>query len=638
MRLAGCSAESAREAKNGSKSLISYSDLIGSRFLINSKVLKTALIFLILLCLIPSASAKDYTLDRATANITISPDGLVHVEESISYEFEGNYNEVFRVLNVAPGESIQNISGHCSDETCTFSVKQTSEGYELIGRLPTPTPEKVTFFISYDHYGAVKVHRDVSEFHYKLWGEEWKKPLGSLRGSIKLPVKDETELQYWIHPTAYTKQVNSEKGVINLETNEIPSYHWYEIRAVFPRVESPNASIVQIDNEEGLAQIRAIEGEYKKKGFILNNLYSFTQLFALLALLFPFFIYFKYGREPKINYDAIYEREPPTDSRPAVVNAIMQGKRGMPTMDGFTATVMDLAYRDYISLRTVKSEESSLLGLIKSESEDIIIEIVDNLTHSGTEDTYLQAGGKIRELDDFEKDVFDLLKSHVYEGKISWSELKKELGKGTDFYEFITAWNKKVKEHTAFEKLFKAAGNTYMIIFSLAIILMSFVYLVVFTSYFPSYEFPLASKLNMLIVYFLIYGVVILIFSGIFEKVLGRWTPEGRLYYKRWGNFKKYLTDFSALKEHPPESIKIWDSYLVYATSLGVAKEVLHNMSLVVPAEQLQGSNFYPIHHSYAQFGSGFGSAYASSAPSGSGGGGVGGVGGGSGGGGGGAR
>jgi uncharacterized membrane protein len=142
----------------------------------------------------------------------------------------------------------------------------------------------------------------------------------------------------------------------------------------------------------------------------------------------------------------------------------------------------------------------------------------------------------------------------------------------------------------------------------------------------------------MLIVYFLIYGVVMLIFSGIFEKVLGRWTPEGRLYYKRWENFKKYLTDFSALKEHPPESIKIWDSYLVYATSLGVAKEVLHNMSLVVPAEQFQGSNFYPIHHSYAQFGPGFGSAYASSAPSGSGGGGVGGVGGGSGGGGGGAR
>lgn len=124
----------------------------------------------------------------------------------------------------------------------------------------------------------------------------------------------------------------------------------------------------------------------------------------------------------------------------------------------------------------------------------------------------------------------------------------------------------------------------------------------------------------MLIILILIFGIVMLIFSSTFEKILGRWTPEGKLYYKRWDNFKKYLTDFSALKEHPPESIKIWDRYLVYATSLGVAKEVLHNMSLVVPSEQLQGSSFYLIHHSYAQFDSGFGNAYSSSAPSGGGG------------------
>lgn len=631
MRLSDDSAEASRK-KN-----IKSRDLINSTDLFSSKLLKTTLVLLILFCLIPSASARDYNLERATANITISPDGLVHVEETISYAFDGNYQEVFRTLKVGSGESIQNIQGHCSDEACTFSVKPISEGYELIGGLPTPTPEKVTFFISYDHYGAVKVHKDVSEFHYKLWGEEWEKPLGSLKANITLPVETDNEIQYWIHPTGYTKQVGAEKNTINLETNEIPSNQWYEIRTVFPRIESPNSSIVQIDNEEGLEQIKSIEAEYQNKGFILKILYNLAQLFAVLALAFPFFIYFKYGREPKIDYETIYEREPPTDSKPAVVNAILRGKSGIPTMDGFTATVMDLANLGYISLRTIKTEESSVLGLIKSESEDIIIEISDNY-HVGTEDVYLEVKGKVRELNNFEKDVFNLLKKHAYEGKISWDKLKKELGKGTDFYDFITAWNKKVKAHTEFEKLFRSTGNTYMSIFSLAIILVAIIYLVVFSSYFSSSEFPLASKMSMLVVYFLGYGILMLIISGVFEKVLGRWTPEGRLYYTRWDSFKKYITDFSALEEHPPESIKIWDSYLVYATALGVAKEVLHNMSLVVPSEQLQRSNFYLIHHSFVQFGSGFGSAYASSAPSGSGGGGVGGVGGGAGGGGGGAR
>lgn len=603
---------------------------------INSAILNIAIITVVLLfflCLIPSASARDYTLEGATTNITIDPNGIVHVEESISYTFEGNYNEVFRILEVSPEESIRNIKGYCSEEACTFRVEPTSEGYELIGVLPTPTPEKVTFFISYDHYGAVKVYNDVSEFHYKLWGEEWGKSLGSLRGNITLPVENESEVRYWIHPAGFTQDANVKQNVINLRTNEIPSYQWYEIRAVFPRIESPNSTFVQIYDTEGLEEILAIENEYEMKSSILRIIYRLTILFAFLVLAFPVLIYFRYGREPKIDYEAIYEREPPTDSRPAVVNAIMQGKIGTPTMDGFTATVMNLVNLGYISLRTVKSEESRALGLLKSRSEVILIEFA-------SPDSYKGAGGELPELADFEKDVFNLLKKHASENKVSWDKLKKDLGSGTAFYQFVLAWNKKVKRHIEVEKLFRATGNTYMSIFGALVLVVAIVYFIAIFEYFPSDAFPMASNLNILVIFIGVFGLVMVIFSGMFEKVLGRWTPEGRLYYKRWANFKKYLTDFSALKEHPPESIQLWDSYLVYATALGVAEEVLKNMSLVVPAEQLKASHFYYVHHSYGQFGSGFGRAYSSSAPSssGSGGGGVGGVGGGSGGGGGGAR
>lgn len=602
-----------------------------SAYSVSLKIAIIAITLLVLLCLAPSASARDYTLEEAATNITIDPTGLVHVEESISYTFDGDYSEVYRVLEVSPGESIQNIQGYCSDEACTFRVEQTSEGYELIGRLPAPTPEKMTFFVSYDHYGAVKVHNDVSEFHYKLWGEEWEKPLGSLEGNITFPVESESELQYWIHPTGYTQIANVEKNVLNIKTDEIPSYQWYEVRVVFPRIESPNSSFVQVDNADGLEEILAIENEYKTKGSILKGLYGLTILFAFITLSVPFFIYFRYGREPKIDYEAIYEREPPTDSRPAVVNAITQGKIGTPTMDGFTATVMNLANLGYISLRSITSEESRAFGLIKSESEDILIELA-------SPESYAKGEGKLPKLEDFEIDVFNLLKKHASGNKISWAKLKKELGKGTDFYDFVLAWNKKVERHIVVEKLFRSTGNKYMIIFGVVTLIAMAAYFIILSNYFPSDAFPLASNANLLVALITIFSVVMIIFSGAFEKVLGRWTPEGRLYYKRWNNFKKYLTDFSALKEHPPESIELWDFYLVYATALGVAEEVLKNMSLVVPAEQMRTSHFYYVHHNFGQFGSGFGSAYSSSAPSSSGGGGVGGVGGGSGGGGGGAR
>jgi uncharacterized membrane protein len=595
---------------------------------INSTILKTVIFLLLVLSLVSSASARDYTLEEATTNIILDPNGVVHVEESISYIFDGNYNDIYRELKVLPGESIQNIEGHCSDKACKFRVETISDGYKLIGELPDPTPRSLTFFISYDHYGAVKIHNDISEFHYKLWGEEWEKPLGGLKGNITLPVENESEINYWIHPAEYTQEVNVEKNIINLRTGEIPSYKWYEIRAVFPRIESPNSTFVQVDDAEGLEKILAVESEYKEKSSTLKKLYDLTLVVVFSTLAFSFFIYFKYGREPEISYVTKYERKPPTESKPAVVNAIMKGRRGTPTIDGFTATIMDLASLGYISLSTVKLKEKEKEPLLKPESKDIVIKIFDDRISINERN--------LRELEDFEEDALNLLKEFASENKvISWNKMKEEIGKGTDFYKFIAAWNKKVRAHTGINKLFQSTGNTCMSGFAAILLTMAIVYYLVISDNFPEDEFSLATNLNTLVLLIGGFGLLMIIFTYLSEKTFGRWTPEGRLYYERWNSFKKYLTDLPALKEQTPDSINIWNSYLVYATSLGIAKEVLRNMSLIVPAEQLKQSQYHNTYYGYDQLNSGFGEAYTSSSP---GGGDGGDVGGGSGGGGGGAE
>ena len=82
-------------------------------------------------------------------------------------------------------------------------------------------------------------------------------------------------------------------------------------------------------------------------------------------------------------------------------------------------------------------------------------------------------------------------------------------------------------------------------------------------------------------------GSVFLFISGFViymlpEDIFGQWTKEGRLYMLKWKNFKKFLSDNSLMKEHPPESIVIWNQYLVYATALGVADKVYESMKLHV--------------------------------------------------------
>ena len=291
---------------------------------------------------------------------------------------------------------------------------------------------------------------------------------------------------------------------------------------------------------------------------------------------------------------------------------------GIPTIDGFTATVMDLVNRGYISLRNLKPEEigssytsesdfshtsesesfhnpkSDSSQTSESGSRDFMVELLNN-------EIYSEAEGSLSELEDFEKDVLYLLKIHAPERKISWKKLEKELQSGKSFSQFLTSWNTKVQAYTAFDNYFQFTGNIYMYWFARTILIASIVYYILISGFFPTKAFPLASKINVMTSLIGIFGFVIIRCSGMFITIFGHWTPEGSLYYKQCDNFKKYLTDLSALKEHSPKSIETWDSYLVYAISLGIAKELLQNMSLIVPSEQLNKSRFYPISSSYSR-------------------------------------
>ncbi|RXA19989.1 DUF2207 domain-containing protein [Methanosarcina sp. MSH10X1] len=568
---------------------------------------KTVIILLLALCMVSPASAK-YSLEEAETHITVNTSGIVHVEESVSYAFDGKYIDVHRELKAPPGEFIENVEAHFSDKECELLIEPIPDGYRLTGELPDPTPEKLTFYISYDCYGAVKVHRDVSEFSYKLWGGEWEKPLKEFKGSVMLPVKNESEIRYWTHPVGYTQEVNLRNDVITVSAGEIPSTQWYEIRAVFPRIASPNPRLVQVDNAVGLEEILAIESEYQKKGLVLEDIYSATILFALLVLAFPLFIYYLYGREPKIDYRTISEREMPAYSKPAVINAVMKGNMGIPTIDGFTATIMDLTNRGYISFRNLKPEEKDSLYNQEPGSRDFMVEIPDN-------EKDLQKRGSPSELEDFEEDTLSLLKAHASEGKISWKKLEKELQSGSDFYKFLITWSKKVHAYIMFDKFFQSTGNVYMYWFARSVLIAAIVYYILISGFFPSKAFPLTSKIYVLTASIGIYGFVMTKYSNAFLTVFGRWTPEGSLYYKRWDNFKKYITDLSALKEHPAESVETWDSYLVYAVSLGVAKEMLQNISQIVPPEQLERSRFHPISDNYNQSGCDMENTCSSSRP-----------------------
>ena len=58
---------------------------------------------------------------------------------------------------------------------------------------------------------------------------------------------------------------------------------------------------------------------------------------------------------------------------------------------------------------------------------------------------------------------------------------------------------------------------------------------------------------------------------------------QGEEDYARWKAFKKFLEDFSQMQTHEIPSLIIWEHYLVYAVTLGVAKEVIKQLEIVFP-------------------------------------------------------
>jgi Predicted membrane protein (DUF2207) len=87
----------------------------------------------------------------------------------------------------------------------------------------------------------------------------------------------------------------------------------------------------------------------------------FGPLLVALSAGMMAFVYLRYGREPRVDYEGRYEREPPTDDPPAVIGAIISQKPSVGTKE-FTATLFDLIRRGVLSAQPVSVMKDGLWG------------------------------------------------------------------------------------------------------------------------------------------------------------------------------------------------------------------------------------------------------------------------------------
>ena len=585
------------------------------------RVLGIILLFLILFSAVSAISAYDdnyYTIDQGFIDLNVKDNGLLHVNESYVYSFHGEYNGIYRDITLKQGETIDNIQ--VSADGAYPVLKQSDENgqkhlkiylYADEGHTQKIKDCKVRVHISYDMENTVTLFNDVGGLQYQLWGKDWDVALEKL--NIKVTLPGDSNNTYYLNPKELTATQNIKGDTITAETHKLPQGEIYEILVLMPLDDfNDDANYARHVHEDGKEKItKNLNDSISSRNF-WNTTYMILSLLCLLFPLIAVLTYFKYGREPKVDYDGIYERELPTDDPPEVINAIIDNKKviGTPNMKGFQASIMNLIDR-------------KVFKIYQNENEDLndLVLTFDN--------------DKVNGLSKSEKIIFDTLKYFSQDNVLNLTQLDNQLSSESEakwFMDQFEEWGDTVEEKINLDEYFIHTGSDIIkgisfigIIYGIIIAVLGFT-----TNLHNGF-------------YALIAGILLVIFSGILiymdEDIFGRWSEEGRVFYLKWSNLKKFLKDNSLIKEHPPESVVIWRKYLIYGTALGVADKVYDAMKLQIPniSEYDDGLFMYHYYGGYHMMYHAFNTGQAAANPSSSSVGDFGGFGGGSGGGGGGA-
>lgn len=572
---------------------------------------------------------RSYSIPKANIDLFIQDNGNLRVRESLFYSFDGTYRGVFREIPLKTNESIENLNIITRGAYSSYEVSQRGN-LQIITIFLYSDPQKTTpitsrdveVIIEYDFINVVTIYNDVAELQYKMWGDEWEVDVGEVNTRIHFPSQE--GVKYWLNPPYFTKSSLWQGNILNVTSTSISPGNFFEVRAAIPLNQFNNPVFARRVDMDGLLEMERIQQEYEDELNFYTILYSILSVLMLLSIVLPVLIYFKYGREPKIDYQAEYERELPSSDPPAVINAISGsgfGKSvGDPNMDGFRATIMDLIDRNYLKLGDIPSNLDE-----DKKGESIYLEVNPNKDLS--------------KLHFFEKDVISFLSNFEKEGVIPLDKIKKDLKNqkvAKAFKKSYDLWRDDLKsqflDDKTVKKFFISKGNTYLKIYGgLAIVVAFIVFIFTLMDPLPAAIFALGASV--------VLGVVAIISLVMPQKVGGRWTPYGMEYDAKWQNFKKFIQDFSLIKDYPPGSVVVWNHYLVYATALGVADKVRKTMEMSLPADELSRSDIYLFHYygGYVILSSSLDTGMSTATGGNGGGGGVGGVGGGSGGGGGGA-
>lgn len=514
---------------------------------------------------------------KLNVNAQILEDGSLVVEEERTVSYNalngGPFTRMHQVINKYPGTEIVEVA--VEEEGVFYELGPRSadrpagkyavtEGLRWIGIewYYEAMHEVRTFTLHYRVVNAVDVHSDVAELYYQFVGDEWTEATEEVFVSLTLPAGARVDdLKAFGHGPLYGEVFIESGQEIIWEVSPLPANTFLEGRVLFPPELVPAAT--NLTGRTALPEILAEQekwaAEADRERLLSRTAWVLAVLIVIGSLFLIVFFYLRYGKEHQTSFHGDYYRELPGNHTPAEVGVLWHFGKVLPA--AFTATIMDLARRGYLRLDEYEPPRQGLFRRGKKVDYAIVNmgkqEPVAPHEHELLSFLFIDVG--------YRKEAVTFMEIEEYAKKnkagfaLFWNSWKNNLGtQGTTFFDPETKKGKKIALWTGLAMV--AAGLLL--------------------------QFPFSDTIKALFIPVTLAmvagGVVIMIISRLFR----RRSPQGVEEFVRWRAFRRFLLHFSEMQRHEIPSLIIWEHYLVYAVTLGVAKQVLKQLELVYPGLQ----------------------------------------------------
>ncbi len=514
------------------------------------------------------ALGKSYTFSRVTIVAEVLPDGAMRIAEQRTYDLRGSFSWASYTLKLRGSSGIASVM--VSDDAGRYRQSRSRglRTYELVTSADEmhlrwyyqAADQQKTFLIEYVLKDVVTRYSDVAELYWKFIGTGWDVQSDEVQVTVLLPGALRQDIKAWGHGPLHGR-VEIEDGRVVLRVRGLPARTMVEGRILFPARLVPRRPVL---NEVRLPGVTAEETRVAAEANRLRllhraNLASIPFL-PLLALTMYLWVYLGHGREHQPHFEGDYIREPPRRYPPAVLGTLW--RFGTPGTQDFAATVLDLARRGYIAIQERGNSMIPGDGLVA----DLIRErLKDVKTYA-----FARTEKPDDDLADLERDALRLMFRDATGGTVtSWSLAH---GDG-DFRKGYLAWFEQVKRAARLHALFDGESDRMrrrVIVAGLLLDVAAPVVVIAGTLMIAYRAWGTFAGL-------LVAGLLLLILS----PHIRRRSREGATQLAEWQAFRRFLTDFSQLKDAPPPAIAVWEHYLPYAVTLGVAQEVLRQLPIV---------------------------------------------------------